>query len=85
MSIFLHVQKLSNKNNGGMEILSIPVVHLKGEDMIIWGHAKEGNYSVKSGYHVAMDDMEDTDEISTPRDWDRIWNLQVPPKVMKLV
>lgn len=40
---------------------------------------------MKSGYHVAMDDIKDLEAVSTPINWDKIWNLHVPPKVKKMV
>ncbi|KAK9911294.1 hypothetical protein M0R45_035213 [Rubus argutus] len=67
-------------------ILSIPVVHTSVDDSYLWHHNKNGKYSVKSGYWVAMDKRRR--EVGTARlsadvsqYWRHLWKLKVPPKM----
>ncbi|CAN6579645.1 unnamed protein product [Malus baccata var. baccata] len=73
-------------------ILSIPLSHFGCEDRLVWHHSVNGVYSVKSGYGVAMDLMENgalgkkgrgahSEQQQLNNVWSRIWCLQVPNKI----
>ncbi|KAJ1388799.1 Ribonuclease H-like superfamily [Sesbania bispinosa] len=64
-----------------------PVSWFQERDKLIWPFARDGGYSVRTGYHVARSEMSQglpTVSIShlPPTElWKEIWNLQVPQKV----
>lgn len=54
-------------------------------DALKWIGTREGKYSVKSGYHAAMEEFTETileDEPAVEFDWRKtVWNLKIAPKV----
>ncbi|KAM1939411.1 hypothetical protein ACFX13_027258 [Malus domestica] len=73
-------------------ILSIPLSHFGCEDRLMWHHSVNGVYSVKSGYGIAMELMENgamgkkgrgapSEHMQLNKVWSRIWRLQVPNKI----
>ncbi|XVF51873.1 hypothetical protein PTKIN_Ptkin04bG0219100 [Pterospermum kingtungense] len=63
------------------EILKIPLSGFGGRDMRVWNFNNRGLYTVKSGYHLAMELLELDGHFGISGDWQHIWSLQVPPKV----
>lgn len=67
-----------------ISILSIPLSRYYRRDSLAWFYDKNGKYSVKSGYHVAVNCMNE-DPASTSKDqdnfWKTLWNLQLPGKI----
>jgi hypothetical protein len=64
-------------------ICSVPVCPQSGEDKLVWAHTKNGEYSVKSGYHLAKERFEADQGSCSNRDrnkslWRDIWNIRVP-------
>uniref|UniRef100_A0A7N2N1Z6 Reverse transcriptase zinc-binding domain-containing protein n=1 Tax=Quercus lobata TaxID=97700 RepID=A0A7N2N1Z6_QUELO len=62
---------------------------MDAEDVLIWPHSQDGQYSCKSGYRFlkdeeAMDNAQD-DAIMDSKLWKGIWTLQVPNKVKNLL
>ncbi|KAM1587593.1 hypothetical protein ACFX10_026729 [Malus domestica] len=68
-------------------ILSIPLSHFGCEDRLMWHHSVNGVYSVKSGYGIAMELMENgalgkkglgapSEPMQLNKIWSRIWRLQ---------
>uniref|UniRef100_A0A803P1A9 Uncharacterized protein n=1 Tax=Cannabis sativa TaxID=3483 RepID=A0A803P1A9_CANSA len=65
-------------------ILSILLAPTPREDTLIWHHSDTGNYTVKSGYHLAasLESMEaDSPSSSNHQWWNRFWSLKLPKKV----
>ncbi|XP_037491762.1 uncharacterized protein LOC119369505 [Jatropha curcas] len=60
-------------------ILSIPLFIHMVEDVVLWHYEKRGVYTVKSGYHVSMGLVRDSQNVGNPRLWTRIWSLN--PKI----
>ncbi|XP_075475870.1 uncharacterized protein LOC142514222 [Primulina tabacum] len=50
-------------------------------DFWVWHYSKSGKYTVKSGYWVGLENSSLSEENGVAREWGKIWNLQVPPKV----
>ena len=34
-------------------ILSMPLSHRNAADLLMWVHSKDGEYTIRSGYHIA--------------------------------
>ncbi|KAK0584046.1 hypothetical protein LWI29_006910 [Acer saccharum] len=65
-------------------VLSIPISWHGGEDYLAWHFDKHGEYSVHSGYQLAI--SQQVSESSSTSDqsqqwWNRMWSLHIPPKV----
>jgi hypothetical protein len=46
---------------------------------------KNGHYSVRSAYHICIEDVINNDHLRKPGYWSGIWRLKVPLKVKNLV
>ncbi|KAM2783884.1 hypothetical protein COP1_013323 [Malus domestica] len=73
-------------------ILSIPLSRYGMSDRLIWHHSRNGEYTVRTGYGVALGLMENGDMGKKGRGmpssapslshvWNKIWNLEVPNKM----
>ncbi|CAI0386228.1 unnamed protein product, partial [Linum tenue] len=66
-------------------ILMIPLPQLPMADKCIWHYEPSGEYSVKTGYHVAASEfvrnLSTTPIIFDSRAWKALWALSVPPKL----
>ncbi|KAI8528979.1 hypothetical protein RHMOL_Rhmol12G0190700 [Rhododendron molle] len=69
-------------------IKSTPISWSGGEDKLTWVHSSPGNFSVKSGYHLAFQSTQEKDrgQDSSPSElnsilWKKIWNLKSPPRL----
>jgi hypothetical protein len=64
-------------------ICCVPVCPRSSEDKLEWAHTKTGEYSVKSGYHLAKERFKVDKGSCSNRDrnktlWRDIWNIRVP-------
>ena len=66
------------------QILKIPLPRQPSLDQVLWHYDKKGNYSVKSGYQLALQ-MKFPNRPSSSKEgkssWSSIWYLQIPEKV----
>lgn len=69
-------------------ILSIHVGSIYSHDRVVWHFARDGKFSVKTAYHVAMrsrrrEGGRELGEVSGDATdvWQNIWSLNLPPKV----
>jgi hypothetical protein len=67
------------------KIVKTPLVQHVNVDRLVWKAEMRGNYSVKSAYHLCVDELIDTSHLKRPGYWSGIWRLKVPPKVKNLV
>jgi hypothetical protein len=51
------------------------------EDTPSWKFSKNGEYSVKSAYFYAMENLVDNRELRVEGKWRRIWELKIPQKM----
>lgn len=51
------------------------------EEEFIWNRSRYGQYSVRSAYYGAMNELIDNLKLRIAGDWMLIWKLQVPHKV----
>lgn len=51
------------------------------EDTIIWKARKDGKYSIKSAYFLAMENLVDNASLRVSRDWNIVWSLNIPQKI----
>ncbi|KAF7128149.1 hypothetical protein RHSIM_Rhsim11G0140100 [Rhododendron simsii] len=73
---------------GGNAIKSTPISWSGGEDKLTWVHSRSGNFTVKSGYHLAFQLTEEKDRGQDSSSsklnsilWKKIWNLKSPPRL----
>ena len=72
------------------KIKSIPLCLTPQEDTLIWPKSRDGQYSVKAGYHLLCD-METSglalvsDNEETKKFWAGLWRLNVPNKIKTFV
>jgi hypothetical protein len=87
-------EQVINQNFYPMEaaqIYTIPITNSNTEDFISWFGTKDGNYSVKSGYHAIMEWKKDKIDTATSSHddeetkWKKLWSLVVPPKQTYLI
>ncbi|XVE65706.1 hypothetical protein DITRI_Ditri08aG0021300 [Diplodiscus trichospermus] len=62
-------------------ILSIPLGNTYYPDQRIWNFSKDGSYTVRSAYRVAIQLFFPYDIFKVTGDWWDLWNLKVPPKI----
>ncbi|KAL5562410.1 hypothetical protein UlMin_032157 [Ulmus minor] len=65
-------------------ILSLPIGSFEHDDVLFWHFTKDGEYTVKSGYKVALDSrgcIEPSQPGPMQHWWKILWGLKLPPKV----
>ncbi|XP_050211971.1 uncharacterized protein LOC126662130 [Mercurialis annua] len=66
-------------------ILALPLSYWPHPDKLIWHHTRDGNYTVKSGYHIAhnkgLREYQSTIPHLSKPDWKLLWGLQIPNKI----
>ncbi|CAN1313939.1 Putative ribonuclease H protein At1g65750 [Linum perenne] len=74
------VEELLNEEEAAV-VLSTPVVDVGERDTRIWHYTKNGQYTVRSSYHVLMERVANMEHLHTPGPWKELWQLKVPPKM----
>ncbi|XP_075492415.1 uncharacterized protein LOC142530463 [Primulina tabacum] len=69
------------ENRDTKAVTEIPLGPIKLQDNRIWHFSKNGDYTVKSGYHVAMSLDANLEARKIQGNWKAIWKLNVPPKI----
>ncbi|GAU10125.1 hypothetical protein TSUD_418540, partial [Trifolium subterraneum] len=67
------------------KILETPLVSSVREDKVVWDEEKNGCYSVKSGYKLAMRYLIGSDKYHVMGNWNGIWKAQAPHKARHLL
>jgi len=67
------------------DILRTPMFRQVQEDQLIWRLEKNGQYSVKSTYHLCTENIADNSHLYRVGNWGNIWKLKVPSKVKNLI
>lgn len=65
-------------------ILNISLLREKAKDEVMWHYDKRGEYSVKSGYQLALKlkyPEASSNSGNNPRHWNTLWSLEIPEKV----
>lgn len=65
-------------------IKNIPLPNNPNKDQVLWHYDKKGDYSVKSGYQIALKlNFPDTPSSSENwgNQWKVIWTLNIPEKI----
>ncbi|CAN0886015.1 Putative ribonuclease H protein At1g65750, partial [Linum grandiflorum] len=63
------------------QILSLPVCVATGTDRRIWHYSKNGQYTVKSAYHVYMEQIVNRTSHNQQGEWRKLWQVDVPTKI----
>ncbi|CAN0915917.1 Putative ribonuclease H protein At1g65750, partial [Linum grandiflorum] len=56
-----------------------------GHNRRIWRFEKQGKYSVRSAYHVAIDKRSIIPTLTVVGGWKTLWNAKLPPKMKQLL
>ncbi|GAU24809.1 hypothetical protein TSUD_157220 [Trifolium subterraneum] len=67
------------------KILETPLVSSVREDKVVWEEERNGCYSVKSGYQLAMRYIICSDKYHVMGNWNGIWKAQAPHKARHLL
>jgi len=67
------------------KIMSTPLIAQVQFDRMIWKAEKHGKYSMKSAYHLGVEELIDSSHLRHPGNWSCIWKLKVPPKIRNLI
>ncbi|GAU37194.1 hypothetical protein TSUD_30590 [Trifolium subterraneum] len=67
------------------KILETPLVSSVREDKVVWEEERNGCYSVKFGYKLAMRYIIGSDKYHVMGNWDGIWKAQAPHKASHLL
>ncbi|MCH81674.1 hypothetical protein A2U01_0002465 [Trifolium medium] len=73
------------------QILQLTLVEPNSMDELIWSGTKDNIYTVKSGYHAAMEwnhlspNQASSNTLATDLTWQNLWKLKIPPKHATLI
>jgi hypothetical protein len=73
------------------QIIQIPLLDRSQKDIFRWDGTLDGHYTVKAGYHAIIDwatapEYRGGSSSHSPNEvWDKLWQLNVPPKYAHLV
>ncbi|GAU39328.1 hypothetical protein TSUD_60790 [Trifolium subterraneum] len=74
-----------NQQDVAEKILETPLVSSVREDKVVWEEERNGCYSVKSGYQLAMRYIICSDKYHVMGNWNGIWKAQAPHKARHLL
>ncbi|GAU40629.1 hypothetical protein TSUD_190060 [Trifolium subterraneum] len=82
-----NIVKVRNFFSGDVaeRILETPLVNSVREDKVVWEEERNGCYSVKSGYKLAMRYIIGSDKYHVVGNWNGIWKAQAPHKARHLL
>lgn len=66
-------------------ILRIPLSLRSAADKWVWTHERKGEYTVKSAYRSMKIVHSNSNEVAQHQFWQKMWNMQVPPKVLNFL
>lgn len=72
-------------NEVATTILNTPLFSTIRNDRVVWFPTKNGIYSVKTAYHLAMNNLVNASHLYEEGDWLLIWKLKAPPRVKLLL
>lgn len=68
-------------NQMAVKIMQILILEDTNKDVRIWSLSKDGFYSVKSAYTLAMDCFGNQKQYHVERNWMVIWRMNAPKKI----
>ncbi|GAU36835.1 hypothetical protein TSUD_213590 [Trifolium subterraneum] len=74
-----------NQQDVAEKILETPLVSSVREDKVVWEEERNGCYSVKSEYKLAMHYIIGSDKYHVVGNWNGIWKAQAPHKARHLL
>jgi hypothetical protein len=66
-------------------IIETPLINVVEDDKLLWSDSIDGNYSVKSGYKVVMNDTRRAGDLEHNGDWLGLWKIKAPQKAKHLL
>jgi hypothetical protein len=81
------VNKIMNlfSYDAAAQILAVPLVVEVQEDRLVWKEEQNGEYTVRSGYRLLMQEHEERVCREVKGDWRSLWQIRAPPKVKHLL
>jgi hypothetical protein len=81
------VNKIMNlfSYDAAAQILAVPLVVEVQEDRLVWKEEQNGEYTVRSGYRLLMQEHEERVCPEVKGDWRSLWKIRAPPKVKHLL
>ncbi|KAK3198615.1 hypothetical protein Dsin_022030 [Dipteronia sinensis] len=81
----LQIQKLLIDSDS-VDIVSISVSNVQREDSLSWHFSSNGNYTVRSGYKLGVDLLQQhlsssSGSVGAGSSWNDLWKIDVPPKI----
>jgi hypothetical protein len=67
------------------EILMIPLLRDVKEDRLVWKEEQDGEYKVRSGYRLLMNEKEDVRMRGLAGNWKSLWQIRTPPKAKHIL
>ncbi|GAU23034.1 hypothetical protein TSUD_336820 [Trifolium subterraneum] len=78
-------EKINLTKDVAERILETSLVNSVREDKVVWEEERNGCYSVKSGYKLAMRHIIGSDKYHEVGNWNGIWKAQAPHKARHLL
>ena len=83
------IEKLKNAipPQAAIQACQIPISYTGISDKFLWPYTKDAQYSVKTGYHIAHEDLSIDKEASSSHQqfpasfWHSMWNIKAPQKI----
>jgi len=83
----MDVDKIVKKNSveGVRAILETPLFGSIQEDKVLWQEKRNGLYSVKTGYRIAVREIVPLYQHHVPGEWNKLWKDNAPHKACNLL
>ncbi|CAN1273582.1 Putative ribonuclease H protein At1g65750 [Linum perenne] len=78
------IETLFNNRDAGI-IAAMPLPSLDRRDTLIWHFSRDGGYTVRSAYRVAMERIVNRAHLNVVGDWTKLWKVRVPARVKHVV
>lgn len=62
-------------------VLKVPLSNIVNDNRMVWRLSKDGKYTVKSTYRVAMNTLTNIHDFHVDGNWRLVWDSEVPSKV----
>ncbi|CAN1324950.1 Putative ribonuclease H protein At1g65750, partial [Linum perenne] len=75
-----HIEMMFNDRDAAL-ILSLLPLDPRRHDRLVWHFSRNGCYTIRSTYRVAMESVRSQEFLNIGGDWSSLWKLRLPPKI----